>query len=111
MDDIKIGGFTPRNKMRNEHVLFLANFTTNDAILSQFHVMIMLCESFIESLTVYLPYYPTGTNERCLNEGEVTTANTVARMFSNLPAAGEPTHVMFYRLFKRLTLILTFKIR
>ena len=91
-----MGGFNPVNLIRHEHILFLGNFTTNDSILSQFHVLIMLCESFIASLTVYLPYYPTGTNERCLVEGEIATANTVARMFSNLPQCGRPVRVMIY---------------
>ncbi len=44
------GGFYPENKIQGEHVLFLASFNSNDATLSQFHVLNMLCESFIESL-------------------------------------------------------------
>lgn len=38
MDNIIIGGFTPRNVMRGSNVLFLASFHNNDAILSQFQV-------------------------------------------------------------------------
>ena len=45
----------------------------NDAILSQFNVLIMLCESFINSLTIVLPYYPHGTMERVSTEGTVAT--------------------------------------
>ena len=31
-------------------MLFLASFHNNDATLSQFHVLNMLCESFVESM-------------------------------------------------------------
>lgn len=59
-DSIEIGGFTPRNLISGEHVLFLASFHNNDVTLSQFQVMICLLQSFIESLTVVLPYSPVG---------------------------------------------------
>jgi len=34
-------------------------------------VMICLLQYFVESLTVVLPYYPTGTMERVVKEGQV----------------------------------------
>ena len=33
--------------------------------------MICLLQYFVESLTVVLPYYPTGTMERVVKEGQV----------------------------------------
>ena len=33
----------------------------------------MLLQSVIESLTIVLPFYPTGTMERVVTEGEVAT--------------------------------------
>jgi phosphoribosylpyrophosphate synthetase len=60
--------------------------------------MVALLESFIESMTVVLPFYPMGTMERVIKEGCVATANTVARILSNLPLCGRPTRVMFYDL-------------
>ncbi|KAH8047517.1 ribose phosphate diphosphokinase [Aureococcus anophagefferens] len=58
MDDIVVGGFAPTNLVRHTHVLMMCDFHSNDAILSQLHVLIMLCESFIASLTIFLPYLP-----------------------------------------------------
>jgi len=58
----------------------------------------MLCEHFIATLTIYLPYLPTATMERITMEGEVATANTVCRMLSGLPHTGGPARVMFYDL-------------
>merc|ERR1712107_867068 len=75
-----------------------ADFHCNDAILSQFHALTSLCESFIASLTILLPYYPHGTKERKMSEGEVATANTIGRMLSSLPSVGRPTRVMIYDL-------------
>jgi hypothetical protein len=66
--------------------------------LSQFQVMICLLQSFIESLTVVLPYYPVGTMERVTKEGTVATAATYAHMFSSLPSCGRPTRLMVYDL-------------
>ncbi|CAN0513347.1 unnamed protein product, partial [Ectocarpus sp. 8 AP-2014] len=60
--------------------------------------MICLLQYFVESLTVVLPYYPTGTMERVVKEGQVATANTYAQMFSNLPSCGKPTRLLVYDL-------------
>jgi len=97
-DHIEIGGFHPRNMLSGEHVLFLASFQNNDVTFSQFQVMIVLLESFIESLTVVLPYSPVGTMERVTKEGTVATASTYAYMFSSLPSCGRPTRLMVYDL-------------
>jgi hypothetical protein len=39
-----------------------------------------------------------GTMERVVVEGEVATANTLARLLSSLPPCGKTTRVMFYDL-------------
>jgi ribose-phosphate pyrophosphokinase len=97
-DNIEIGGFSPYNLLSGEHVLFLASFHNNEVTLSQFQVIICLLQSFIESLTVVLPYYPVGTMERVTKEGTVATAATYAHMFSSLPSCGRPTRLMVYDL-------------
>jgi hypothetical protein len=55
-----------------------------------------LAESFIESLTVVLPFYPTATMERVVSEGTVATASTLARLFNSLPSCGRPTCLLIY---------------
>jgi phosphoribosylpyrophosphate synthetase len=97
-DNIEVGGFYPVNHIRGEHVLFLASFHNNDVTLSQFHVLDMLCESFVQSMTILLPFYPTGGMERVEKEGTVPTACTLARLFSNMPFAGRPIRLMCYDL-------------
>ena len=97
-DEIEIGGFHPQNLISGEHVLFLASFHNNDVTLSQFQVLICLLQSFIESLTIVLPFSPVGTMERVIREGQVATAATYAHMFSSLPTCGKPTRLMVYDL-------------
>mmetsp|Transcript_38463 Transcript_38463/g.46409 ORF Transcript_38463/g.46409 Transcript_38463/m.46409 type:complete len:318 (+) Transcript_38463:305-1258(+) len=97
-DNIKLGGFNPDNYIRGSHVIFLACFENNSATLTQLYACIALLESLIESLTIVLPFYPVGTMERVVVEGEVATANTLARLLSSLPACGKPTRVLLYDL-------------
>jgi len=97
-DHIMLGGFNPTNEIRGSHVLFLATFANNDVTLAQYYALVSICESFVESLTILLPYYPTATMERVLVEGEVATANTLAKMLSHLPPVGKPIRVMVYDL-------------
>lgn len=97
-DNIEIGGFQPTNRISGEHVMFLASFHNNDVTLSQFSVMVTLLQSFVESLTVVLPFYPVGTMERVTREGQVATANTYAQLFSSLPSSGKPTRLIIYDL-------------
>ena len=72
-----MSGFFPKNLISGEHVLMLCSFHNNDVTLSQFSVMIMLLQSFIESLTIVLPYYPVGTMERVVQEGQVSYCNSL----------------------------------
>lgn len=97
-DDINILGFSPENEIAGEDILFFASFHSNDVTLSQFSVLIVLLQSFINTLTIVLPYYPVATNERVEYEGHVATANTYSMLLSNLPSVGKPTRLMLYDL-------------
>jgi len=97
-DNIMLGGFQPVNHIAGEHVLMLATFTNNSTTLTQLTVMVTLLQSFVESLTVVLPFYPVGTMTTVIKEGQVATANTYAQMFSNLPSCGRPTRLVIYDL-------------
>jgi ribose-phosphate pyrophosphokinase len=47
-----------------------------------------------KTLTVIVPYYPTGTMERVVNYGEIVTAKTLARILSATPnCARGPTRI------------------
>ena len=57
-DRIVVGGFQPKMKLLESTFSCLASFHDNDVTLSQFQVMVMLLMSFVESLTIVLPFYP-----------------------------------------------------
>ena len=85
---------------KGKNLLFIASFHSNDATMSQFHVIAHLCESFAKSLTVLLPFYSTATMERVdiNHDGVVPTASTLARFFNGLPSMGYPIRLMTYDL-------------
>lgn len=85
---------------KGKNLLFVASFHSNDATMSQFHVIAHLCESFAKSLTVLLPFYSTATMERVdiNHDGVVPTASTLARFFNGLPSMGYPIRLMTYDL-------------
>jgi len=83
-DDITIGGFHPNNLVAGENILFLASFHNNDVTLSQFSVLITLLQSFIESLTIVLPFFPVGTNERVELEGKVSNIVSISISMYNM---------------------------
>ena len=95
-DNIKVEGFEPRNLIAGSHIIFLASFHSNDVTLSQFSVFVYLLQSFIESLTIVLPFYPVGTQDRMDEEGRVAAANTYSILFSSLPSIGRPIRLMIY---------------
>lgn len=68
-----------------EDVAFLACFDTPAEIFRQLAVIHALPRYGARSLTVLLPYFPTGTMERVNREGEIATAMTLARLLSATP--------------------------
>jgi len=99
-DDIKILGMTSPTTFKGKDMIFVASFHNNSVMMSQFHVIAFLCECLVGSLTVLLPYYPTGTMERVdiNDDGVIPTANTLALLFNGLPSVGRPIRVMTYDL-------------
>ena len=99
-DDIKIEGMQSPSHFLGKHIIFVASFSDNAATMSQFHMITYLCECFVSTLTILLPYYSTGTMERVDigADGVVPTASTLALLFSGLPSVGRPVRVMTYDL-------------
>lgn len=85
-------------QVNNRNVLFLASFSKPIHKFDQFAVMMVLCESFIKSLTVILPFSPTATMERVDKEGQIATANVDAWLFNSLPRPGPAIKLIIYDL-------------
>ena len=71
--------------LRNANVCFMASFHSPSVIFEQLSVCYSLPRLFVKSFTLVLPFFPTGTMERVEDEGEVATANSLARMLSSIP--------------------------
>jgi len=83
--------------IRNRHVGFLASFHDPALIFEQVSIIYALPRLFVGSFTLVLPFFPTGTAERVETEGDVATANTLARILSNIPPSrGGPTSVVIF---------------
>jgi ribose-phosphate pyrophosphokinase len=75
--------------VRGREVIFFASFDGPSTIFEQFAVMYALPQYRAKSLQVILPFYPVGTMERVVKEGEIATAKSLARMFDAIPLSQE----------------------
>jgi ribose-phosphate pyrophosphokinase len=92
--NVKIEGV---EAIRYNHVVILTSFRHPEKWVEQIAVIYALPRYMAKSLTIVLPFFPTGTMERVEKEGEIATAMTMARIFSTVPATmqGPPRLVMF----------------
>jgi len=84
--------------IEGKDVIFFASFPKAIHKYDQLCVLLSLCESFINSLTIVLPFSPTGTMERVDCEGQVATANVDAWLLNSLPKPNGPIKVVIYDL-------------
>jgi len=79
------------------NVVFFADLYSPADLFSQISVLFALPRFFCKSLTVVLPFFPTGTMERIDKEGQVATAFTLARILSAIPlSCSGPTKLVIY---------------
>jgi hypothetical protein len=63
-DNIRLGGFSPDNIVRGADIVFVASLHSNNATMQVMHAVQVLLESFINSMTLVVPFYPFGTMVR-----------------------------------------------
>merc|ERR1712032_1455090 len=73
------------NRLQPAHVLLLLNFRQKEILLDQVSCLYAIPRYGCKSITVVLPFYPTGTMERIDREGEIATAATLSRILSATP--------------------------
>jgi len=85
------------SNLPGRHVVFFADLYDPKDLFPQISVMFALPKYFCKSLTVLLPYFPTGTMERVDTEGQIATAHTLARIFSTIPLSREgPARIVIF---------------
>eukprot|EP00053_Salpingoeca_punica_P006962 m.64622 g.64622 ORF g.64622 m.64622 type:complete len:346 (+) comp13934_c0_seq1:229-1266(+) len=83
--------------MAGKDVIFLASFHTTSVIFDQLAVIYALPRYLAKSLTIILPYFPTGTMERIDSEGQIASAMTMATMLSHVPLSSKgPATIMVF---------------
>lgn len=74
------------NSLRGRDVAFLAAFENPQDSVTQRWVMSAFAYYQARSLTIILPFFPTGTMERMDRQGRIVTAKSMARDLSSIPS-------------------------
>jgi ribose-phosphate pyrophosphokinase len=71
--------------LRGRNAVIFLDFYDHKNTFEQLAVLYCLPRYFCRSLTIILPYFPAGSNIRVDQEGQVTTAMTLAKLISITP--------------------------
>ena len=86
--DIKMNSQTV-TRLRGAKVIFLAYFSFNEPlatpIIDQLLFLNALNHYGVAEINIVLPYFPVGTMERIVGEGEIPTAYSLAHMLNSIP--------------------------
>lgn len=75
----------------------MVGFAAHTGKIQYIIVIYSIPRYFARSLTVVLPYFPTGTMERIDQEGQISTAHTLAVILSAIPlTANGPARIVMY---------------
>ncbi len=73
------------DRLINRHVVFLMACENLKNIMEQLFVCMILPAQFLKSLVIDINYFAPGTHERVTQPGVLATAETMSRLFSNIP--------------------------
>lgn len=76
-------------KLKGRKVIFLAYFTFNESNVTTIIDQIMFLNSLshygVAEINIVLPFFPVGTMERIVGEGEIPTGYSLAHMINSIP--------------------------
>lgn len=102
------GDKTPNIKMNKEtvvklkggKVIFFAYFSFNEekatSIISQLLFLNSLNHYGVAEINIVLPYFPVGTMERIVGEGEIPTAYSLAHMLNMIPCGASKNNLYVF---------------
>jgi len=97
--DIKMNSRTT-TKLRGAKVVYFAYFSFNEPtatpIINQFLFLNALNHYGVAEINIVLPYFPVGTMERIVGEGEIPTAYSLAHMLNNIPEGASKNNLYIY---------------
>lgn len=97
--DIKMNSSTVA-KLRGSRVIYFAYFSFNEPGVTMMISQLMFLNSLnhygVSEINIVLPYFPVGTMERIVGEGEIPTAFALAHMLNSIPSGSAKNNIYFF---------------
>ena len=97
--DIKLDKKTI-TKLRGSKIIYLAYFSFNEpnatSIVDQLLFLNSLSHYGVSQINIVLPYFPVGTMERIVGEGEVPTGYSFAHLLNNIPSGAYKNNIYIF---------------
>lgn len=97
--DIKMNSATV-SKLRGSKIIFFAYFSFNEpeatSIMDQMLFLNSLNHYGVAEINIVLPYFPVGTMERIVGEGEVPTGYALANMLNSIPSGASKNNIYIF---------------
>ena len=88
------------DRLKDGKIIYFAYFTFNEpectTIIDQILFLTSLSHYGISELHIVLPYFPVGTMERIVGEGEISTAYSLAQMINNIPNGASKNKIYIF---------------
>ena len=97
--DIKMNKETV-TKLRGAKVIYFAYFSFNEPdvtpIIDQLLFLNSLSHYGVGEINIVLPYFPVGTMERIVGEGEIPTGYSLAHLLNSIPSGSAKNKIFIY---------------
>jgi phosphoribosylpyrophosphate synthetase len=97
--DLKMNANTTK-KLRGAKVIYFAYFSFNETastpIIDQFLFLNALNHYGVAEINIVLPYFPVGTMERIVGEGEIPTAYSLAHLLNSIPEGAAKNNLYMF---------------
>lgn len=97
--DIKMNA-TTISKLRGSKIIFFAYFSFNEpnatTIMDQMLFLNSLNHYGVAEINIVLPYFPVGTMERIVGEGEIPTGYALANMLNSIPSGASKNNIYIF---------------
>jgi phosphoribosylpyrophosphate synthetase len=97
--DIKMNSSTV-SKLRGSKIIYFAYFSFNESsatpIIDQLLFLNSLNHYGVAEINIVLPYFPLGTMERIVGEGETPTGYALANMLNSIPSGASKNNIYIF---------------
>ena len=97
--DIKMNANTVK-KLKGAKIIFFAYFSFNELnatpIIDQLLFLNSLNHYGVDEINIVLPYFPVGTMERIVGEGEIPTGYALAQMINSIPSGSSKNKIYIF---------------